>query len=72
MKKANESNGTIGIGGIGNYTQNEAPHQPTAEEIESQVRETRKALRCRRCGCSELSGAMFTTLGSSGVCDDCL
>ena len=27
--------------------------------------------RCRRCGQSEFSGAMFTTDPSSGFCDDC-
>jgi hypothetical protein len=28
-------------------------------------------LRCRRCGQSEFSGAMFTTDPGSGFCDDC-
>ena len=28
--------------------------------------------RCRRCGCYESHGAMFTTLAASGICDDCL
>lgn len=26
---------------------------------------------CKRCGCTNLRGAMFTTLASQSICDDC-
>lgn len=59
----------LGIGGLGRYQ--ERPPTPTAEQIGRVRRQEQKALRCRRCGQSELDGAMFTTDPASGLCDDC-
>lgn len=43
---------------------------PSAERISEVVREYNSATVCRHCGGSEMSGAMFTTVGGD-VCDDC-
>lgn len=68
-----ESYGIMGIGGIGTYEENEMPQIPTVAQIERQERLERQATCCRRCGRSDVfDGAMFTTLGSSGICDDCV
>lgn len=59
----------LGIGGLGSHTE-QAP-APTAEMIGRVEQMEREAMVCRSCGSSELSGAMFTTMASSGICDDC-
>lgn len=65
--------GIIGIGGIGIYEENEMPQIPTVAQIERMERLERQATYCQRCGESDVfDGAMFTTLGSSGLCDDCV
>jgi len=67
----NEYHGGMGIGGIGIYAENEAPIIPSAAALERYNRAGGRARVCRICGGSELNGAMFTTMASSGICDDC-
>jgi hypothetical protein len=60
----------LGIGGLATYE--EPPMVPSVAAIEKHARRLETAQRCRRCGQTELDGAMFTTLGGSGICDDCV
>lgn len=60
----------FGIGGLGRHQ--EPPTIPTAEQIERIERLEQDDVICRRCGASmNFDGAMFTTGGFSGLCDDC-
>lgn len=68
-----ENCGIMGIGGIGIYTENEMPQIPTVAQMERLEKLEQRATYCRRCGASDVfDGAMFTTLGGSGICDDCV
>jgi hypothetical protein len=59
----------LGIGGLATY------EEPPVILTEQQWRRMEKLqateIICKRCGASSLDGAMFTTLGGSGICDDC-
>lgn len=62
--------------------------QESAIAVETPVQEYKRAMamkleqnvaragdasrRCRQCGTSQNAGAMFTTMASSGICDDCV
>jgi len=59
----------LGIGGLGRYV--EPVTVPTVEQIERLEHLEQQLHHCRRCGCSEMDGAMFTTDPASGLCDDC-
>lgn len=50
----------FGIGAIGS----EPAGEPNYTKPRGQI--------CRKCGCSEDHGAMFTTIKGSGICDDCI
>jgi hypothetical protein len=64
----NDFDSGLGIGGLGR--QQAARRVPTASEIERRQQMQESATYCSECGQSDLSGAMFTTLGD--VCDDCV
>ena len=60
----------LGIGGINN--DQSMPFIPSARAIERVQKMHDTDTICKRCGASEnFDGAMFTTLGGSGICDDC-
>lgn len=61
--------GGFGIGGLGRYI--EPPIIPSAAALEREERREARAIVCKRCGGSELTGAMFTTCAGGDVCDDC-
>lgn len=73
MSRKNEPHDTdsgLGIGGI-NRDQS-MPMIPSARAIERAQRMAATDTVCKRCGASKnFDGAMFTTLGGSGICDDC-
>jgi len=60
----------LGIGGLATYE--EPPMVPSVAAIEKHAARVRAAQRCKRCGQTELDGAMFTTIAGSGICDDCI
>lgn len=60
----------MGIGGI-NRIEETIP-QPSSKTYQAQMQRINTARKCRKCGSTELEGAMFTTLPSSGLCDDCV
>ena len=63
--------GGFGIGGLGRYE--EPPFIPTKAQMDKLECMEARATYCRRCGESDVfDGAMFTTLASSGLCDDCV
>jgi hypothetical protein len=61
----------LGIGGIGN--DQSMPHIPSEKSI-AKVQEMHDTdTICRRCHASQnFDGAMFTTLGGTNICDDCV
>lgn len=61
----------IGIGGIGICSQNEMPTIPSEQALKRYDEMDRRAHYCKRCGQSDVDGAMFTTNPNSGLCDDC-
>jgi len=62
----------IGIGQLKTYQKNEQQVIPSEQALKRHDEKIRRAQVCRRCGASELDGAMFTTLAGSGICDDCV
>lgn len=59
----------LGIGGLGRHQ--EKPIIPTVAQMERMEKLEAQATTCRRCGQSDLDGAMFTTGGGGSICDDC-
>ena len=60
----------FGIGGLARYA--EPPVIPTVQQMERVAKLEAQAVRCRRCGDTDMfDGAMFTTDAASGLCDDC-
>ena len=69
MKKSDFDRG-FGIGGLERYT--EPPTILTREQLKKLEQMEASDQRCHKCGASKnFDGAMFTTLGGSGICDDC-
>ena len=60
----------FGIGGVGQFEENEAPMVPSEAALKRYERMLATEVICRYCGASSLDGAMFTTLGGN-ICDDC-
>lgn len=60
----------LGIGGLATYE--ETPVIPSERQLERLERLLATEQICKRCGASSLDGAMFTTLGGSCICDDCV
>lgn len=59
----------LGIGGLGRHV--EQPPMPSARVIEYHIQRQARAMRCTRCGETEIEGAMFTTDPTRKRCDDC-
>lgn len=60
----------LGIGGINN--DQSMPTIPSLRALDRVQKMHDTDTVCRRCGASKnFGGAMFTTLGGSGICDDC-
>jgi hypothetical protein len=60
----------LGISGINN--DQSMPSIPSVRAIERVQKMHDTDTICKKCGASEnFDGAMFTTLGDSGICDDC-
>jgi hypothetical protein len=61
----------LGIGGIKNNQS--LPIIPSEQAIERVQKMHDTDIVCKRCGASKnFDGAMFTTLGGSRICDDCV
>ena len=72
MKKVSTEHGSMGIGGINIYAENEMPVIPSLAAMERIERLERTDTICRCCGASKnFDGAMFTTDGGGDICDDC-
>jgi hypothetical protein len=68
--KLYDTDSGLGIRGINN--DQSLPTIPSEHEIERLQQMQDTDIVCKRCGASKnFDGAMFTTLGGSGICDDC-